>query len=170
MIGQEIVYKALADLDIKFEYYESPRDFSSEDDGAFWKRIGACRCKNLFMRNHKGNQHYLLISDYYRDINIHAIEHKLKQGKLSFASQERIDKWIKGTIGAISVFSLLNDTENHTIAFIDKTLLTKGHLTFLPNQLNALISISIEDFVRILDYSGNRYEFVDLEAADEIEA
>ena len=134
MIGQEIVYKALADLDIKFEYYESPRDFSSEDDGAFWKRIGACRCKNLF------------------------------------ASQERIDKWIKGTIGAISVFSLLNDTENHTIAFIDKTLLTKGHLTFLPNQLNALISISIEDFVRILDYSGNRYEFVDLEVADEIEA
>ena len=108
-------------------------------------------------------------SDYYHDINIHAIEHKLKQGKLSFASQERIDRWIKGTIGAISVFSLLNDTENHTIAFIDKTLLTKERLTFLPNQLNALISISTEDFVRILDYTGNKYEFVNLEIAEDIE-
>lgn len=160
MIGQEIVYQALDELNIEYEYYESPRDFSSEDDGEFWRRIGACRCKNLFMRNHKGNQHYLLIADYYSDIDIHAIEHKLKQGKLSFASQERIDKWIKGVIGAISVFSLLNDEQNHTIVFVDKTLLEKQRLTFLPNRLNALISISVADFVKILDYSGNRYEFI----------
>lgn len=167
MIGQKIVYETLEKLNISFEYYESPKDFSNEEDISFWNRIGATRCKNLFMRNHKGNRHFLLISDYYRDINIKVLEDKFKKGKISFASQQRIDKHIKGVIGAISVFSLLNDEANHVEVFIDEGLKTKQKLTFLPNELNALIAISFEDFIKILDYSGNKYEFMNLAASVE---
>ncbi|MGM0651021.1 MAG: prolyl-tRNA synthetase associated domain-containing protein, partial [Bacteroidota bacterium] len=60
MIGQDIVYQTLDSLGIDYNYYESPRDFSSEDDGSFWDKIGAERCKNLFLRNHKGNKHFLV--------------------------------------------------------------------------------------------------------------
>jgi len=35
MIGQTIVYQKLDELELKFSYYESPRDFSNEDDGSF---------------------------------------------------------------------------------------------------------------------------------------
>lgn len=162
MIGQEIVYKTLNHLKINFDYYESPKDFSNEDDGEFWKKIGATRCKNLFLRNHKGNRHFLVIADYYKDIKIKTLEDKFKKGKISFASQKRIDKWIKGTIGAISVFSLLNDSNNHVEVFIDNSIRDKDYLTFLPNELNALIKISNDDFIKLLDYSGNTYEFLDL--------
>lgn len=162
MIGQSIVYEKLEELKIDFKYYESPRDFSDEDDGSFWKRIEATRCKNLFMRNHKGNRHFLIISDYYRDVDIRILEQKFKKGKISFASQQRIDKWIKGVPGAISVFNLFNDAENHVEVFIDETLKDKKTLTFLPNELNALIAISFDDFVKILNESGNYYEFLDL--------
>ncbi|MDR2009547.1 MAG: prolyl-tRNA synthetase associated domain-containing protein [Bacteroidales bacterium] len=161
-IGEAIVYDTLGKLKIPFEYYQSPEDFSTEDDSEFWEKIKATRCKNLFMRNHKGDRHFLIISDFYRDVNISILEQRFKKGKISFASQERIDRWIKGTVGAISVFSLLNDTENHVEVFIDQSLETKSKLTFLPNKLNALLSISFDDFVRILDYSGNKYEFIDL--------
>lgn len=162
MIGQKLVYDTLQKLGISYEYYESPRDFSSEDDGAFWEKIGATRCKNLFLRNHKGNRHFLLIADFYKDIKIKNLEDKFKKGKISFASQKRIDKWIKSEIGAISVFSLLNDTNNHVEVFIDNSLIDKHYLTFLPNERNALIKISNDDFVKILNFSGNFYEFMDL--------
>lgn len=162
MIGQKIVYDTLSDLGITFNYYQSPEDFSSEEHICFWQKINATRCKNLFMRNHKGNRHFLIISDYYKDVNISILEQKFKKGKISFASQERIDKWIKGKIGAISVFSLLNDTENHVEVFIDNSLKEKSYLTFLPNELNAILAISFNDFIKILDYSGNRYEFLNL--------
>jgi Ala-tRNA(Pro) deacylase len=162
MIGQQIVYDTLKKLDIKFEYYQSPENFSTEDDGEFWKRINATRCKNLFMRNHKGDKHFLIISDFYKNIDIRILEHKFKKGKISFASQERIDKWIKGKIGAISVFSLLNDAENHVEVFIDKSLETKSKLTFLPNELNAILAINFDDFIKILNFSSNKYEFIDL--------
>ncbi len=162
MIGQEIVYKTLSELSIKFNYYQSPQDFSDEDDGSFWQKIDATRCKNLFMRNHKGDRHFLLISDYYRNIDIHKFEQRFKKGKISFASQQRIDKYIKGKIGAISVFSLLNDEDNSVEVFIDESLKECSRLTFLPNDLHALIVISFNDFIRILDYSGNKYEFINL--------
>ncbi len=161
MIGQKIVYETLDRLGINYQYYESPRDFINEDDGSFWKRINATRCKNLFLRNHKGNRHFFVIADFYKMVEIKILEEKFKKGKISFASQKRIDKWIKGTVGAISLFSLLNDKTNHVEVFIDKSLLDKEYLTFLPNELNALIKISTEDFLRILDYSGNYYEFMD---------
>lgn len=162
MIGQEIVYNTLDKLNIRYDYYQSPQDFSNEDDGGFWQKIKATRCKNLFMRNHKGDRHFLLIADYYENIDIRKFEHRFKKGKISFASQQRIEKYIKGTIGAISVFSLLNDENNCVEVFIDESLKNSSRLTFLPNELNALLAISFEDFLRILDYSGNPYEFIKL--------
>lgn len=162
MIGQKIVYDVLDTLDISYEYFESPKDFDNEDDGRFWQRIEATRCKNLFLRNHKGNRHFLVISDFYEDIRIEVLENKFKKGKISFASQKRIDKWLSGKVGAISVFNLFNDKGSHVEVFIDSNLKNKDYLTFLPNELNALIKISNKDFIRILDYSGNYYEYIDL--------
>jgi len=162
MIGQQIVYSTLEKLDISYDYYQSPQDFSNEDDGSFWSKINATRCKNLFLRNHKGDRHFLLISNYYKNIDIHKFEQKFKKGKISFASQKRIDKYLQGTIGAISVFSILNDKNNCVEVFIDESLQNSTRLTFLPNELNALVAISFRDFVRILDYAGNKYEFIDL--------
>ena len=162
MIGQEIVYKALADLNIKFEYYESPRDFSSEDDGAFWKRIGACRCKNLFMRNHKGNQHYLVCLDCDQDMNIHDIEKQLHQGKLSFASEPRLMKYLGVTPGSVTPFGLINDTEHHVHVFLDRQLQQAERVSFHPCINTASLMVKREDFERFLQYMGNPYEWIDL--------
>lgn len=162
MIGQSIVYETLENLRIDYNYYESPNDFVNEDDASFWNKIGATHCKNLFMRNYKGDRHFLIISDYNRKIDIRILEQKFKKGKISFASQQRIDKHIKGTIGAISVFNLFNDADNHVEVFIDVSLQQKDRLTFLPNELNALIDISFTDFIKILKHSENKFEFIDL--------
>lgn len=159
MIGQDIVYKTLSELGINYEYYESPRDFSNEDDGSFWNKINATRCKNLFLRNHKGDKHFLIIADYYKPVDIKLLEQKFKKGKISFASQKRIDKYLKSPIGAISVFSLLNDTDNHVHLFIDENLKNSTKLTFLPNALNAILAIDYKDFIKIVEHSGNNYEF-----------
>ncbi len=162
MIGQSIVYKTLDSIGINYEYYESPKDFSNEDDGQFWKRINSTRCKNLFLRNHKGNRHFLIISDYYRTVNVRLLEQKFRKGKISFASQKRIEKWLKGIPGAISLFNLFNDDENHVEVFVDISLKNKQKLTFLPNEPNAILAITYQDFIKILDFSGNKYEFINL--------
>ena len=162
MIGQEIVYSKLKELNVNYEYFESPKDYETEDDRSFFDKINAIRCKNLFLRNHKGNQHYLVISKFYSEFKVKIIEDHFKKGKISFASEKRMDKWIKTKPGAVSLFSLFNDTENHTHVFIDEELKQSEYLTFLPNMHNAILKISNSDFVKILEKSGNSWEYFKL--------
>ena len=88
MRGQQQVYDYLAQQGIEFDYYEHPEAPTIEIASQFYRGEGTVLCKNLFFRNHKGNKHYLVIMDARHSMDIHDIEHRLHQGKLSFASPE----------------------------------------------------------------------------------
>ena len=74
---------------ISYELYRHPPLPTVETALAYWRYIDSVHCKNLFMRNHKGNRHYLISFECHKNLSIHDLEHKLRQGKLSFASEER---------------------------------------------------------------------------------
>ena len=94
MVGQEKVYETLAVLEIEFEYTEHPAAPTIEIARQYWKNLDSTHCKNLFFRNHKGNRHYLVILQCDHDMAIHDMEKMLKQGKLSFASEARKEKYL----------------------------------------------------------------------------
>ncbi|MDL2297154.1 prolyl-tRNA synthetase associated domain-containing protein, partial [Bacteroidales bacterium OttesenSCG-928-E04] len=100
--GDERLYSLLNELDIDFEYIEHPPAPTIEIAKQYWQGHDAQHCKNLFFRNHKGNQHYLVVLNCDRDMNIHEIEKQLKQGKLSFASEKRLLKYLGLTPGSVT--------------------------------------------------------------------
>ena len=77
----------------------------------YWKDIDSTHCKNLFFRNHKGNRHYLVVFECHKEMQIHSLEHMLKQGKLSFASAERMERCLGLLPGSVSPLGLMNDLE-----------------------------------------------------------
>lgn len=93
---------------------------------------------------------------------IHDLEHILKQGKLSFASPKRMDKWLGLCPGSVSPFGLINDTENHVHLFLDETLKQQSALSFHPNDNRFTVVISREEFERYLTMVGNTYEYIKL--------
>ena len=93
---------------------------------------------------------------------IHDLEHRLHQGKLSFASEQRMDRYLGLRPGSVSPFGLINDTENHVHLFLDSTLKDQPSLSFHPNDNTATVVISREAFQRFLDICGNSYEYIDL--------
>ena len=92
MNGDPRLYALLEQLGIKFEYLEHPPAPTIEIAKQYWAGHDAKHCKNLFFRNHKGNRHYLVILDCDCAMDIHAIEKRLGQGKLTFASEKRMIK------------------------------------------------------------------------------
>lgn len=94
---------------IAYDIYFHPPLFTIEEALAYWKNIDAVHCKNIFMRNHKGNRHYLVSFECHKELDIHSLEHKLHQGKLSFASPERMQRCLGLRPGSVSVFGLIND-------------------------------------------------------------
>ena len=156
----------LSELDIKYELYDHPPVPTVEDAIPYWDKIDATHCKNLFFRNHKGNRHYLVILKHNRKLNIKDLEQRLKQGKISFASPQRMERYLGLSGGSVSVFGLINDKENHVHLFLDDGLRSADKISFHPNENNATVVISDQSFIKFLDWSKNPYEFITLYESD----
>jgi Ala-tRNA(Pro) deacylase len=163
MRGDPILYRILGELGITFDYYEHPPAPTIEEALKNWKNIDSTHCKNIFFRNHKGNRHYLVIMEHSRPLAIHDLEKRLQQGKLTFASPERLMKYLGVTPGSVSLFGLINDATDHVYVFLDEVLKDAHHLSFHPNDNTASLVISHEGFMKFLEWSGNGYEFTRLD-------
>jgi len=162
MNGDSKLYKILQEIGINFQYHEHPPGPTIEEALKYWKDINSSHCKNIFFRNHKGNRHYLVISDYRYQLDIHDLEKRLKQGKLSFASPKRMMKYLGIEPGSVSLFGLINDEEDHVHLFIDESLKNAERISFHPNINTASLVITQDDFIKFLEWSGNGYEFLKL--------
>ena len=156
------VLSNLNDRNIPYDLYEHPPVPTVEEALPYWKDIDSAHCKNLFFRNHKGNRHFLVILDHRRQLNIKDLEQKLKQGKISFASPKRMERYLGLGAGSVSAFGIINDHENHVHLFIDEALKSSKRISFHPNENNATLVISFASFLRFLESSGNSYEFIAL--------
>ena len=148
------VLDKLKELEISYDMYEHPPLPTIEMALEYWKDLPSTHCKNLFFRNHKGNKHYLVVFECHQQMAIHQIEKMLKQGKLSFASEQRMEKYLGLRPGSVSPFGLINDT--------DKNLKDAPCLSFHPNDNSASLVIKNEDFIKFLQHWGGEYEFLDL--------
>ncbi len=162
MEEREIVIRYLNGLGIPFELYEHPPLPTIEEAIKYWRNIRATHCKNLFFRNHKGNRHYLVILEHSRQLDIHDLEKRLRQGKLSFASGERMLRYLGIKPGSVSVFGLINDKENHVHVFLDEKLKGAEKISFHPNENTSTLVLSGSDFGKYLEATGNSYEYLAL--------
>jgi len=163
MNGAPLLYRKLSELGISFEYHEHPPAPTIEIAVQYWKDIlETTHCKNLFFRNHKGNRHYLVIFDHRQTLDIHDLEKRLKQGKISFASEQRMEKYLGLKPGSVSPFGLINDTEDQVHLFLDKNLKNLPKISFHPNENTASLVSGFTDLLKFLDAMGNSYEFLEL--------
>lgn len=158
---------------IDYELYRHPPLPTIEAALDYWKDINATHCKNLFFRNHKGNRHYLVSFECHKELNIHELEQKLRQGKLSFASPERMSRCLGLLPGSVSPLGLINDMDlvsadnkevfnnGHRVKFfIDKDLQDAEKLSFHPCDNTADVVVSNKDFLRFLSIWGGEYEWI----------
>jgi Ala-tRNA(Pro) deacylase len=161
MNGDPLLYQKLAELNIPFEYHEHPPAPTIDIAVQYWKDISeTTHCKNLFFRNHKGNRHYLVIFDHRRNLAIHDLEKRLKQGKLSFASEQRIEKYLGLKPGSVSPFGLIHDKDHHIHLFLDENLKQLPKISFHPNINTASLVVAFPDFIKFLDTVENTYDFI----------
>lgn len=167
---QTKVLNYLQDHNIPFTCYNHPEGKTIEEAKRWWREDGSIHCKNIFMRNHKGNKHYLICFPCDKDLDIHDLEARLKArlqsqglpscGKLSFASAERMLKYLGLEPGSVSPFGLINDQEHHVHLFLDEELKQANTLSFHPNDCRGTVVITKPDFEKYLQIVGNTYEYL----------
>ncbi|MCQ2064273.1 MAG: prolyl-tRNA synthetase associated domain-containing protein [Bacteroidaceae bacterium] len=166
----------LTENGIEYELYTHPELSSIDECLEYWKDIhDATHCKNLFFRNHKGNRHYLVSMECHKDLDIHGLEHMVRQGKLSFASEERMMRCLGLHPGSVSAFGLINDIhpdnpnpkelfdDGHRVKyFIDSDLQKVGKISFHPCENTASVVVSHAGFMKFLEIWGGQVEWLDM--------
>lgn len=147
---------------IRYTWYEHPEAPTCEIALRYCRDDGARHCKNLFFRNHKGDRHYLVCFDAGQRLAIRDLELRLHQGKLSFASEQRMERLLGLKPGSVSPFGLINDAERHVRLFLDSRLRDCELLAFHPNDNRATVVIKQAEFARYLAAVGNPCEYLEL--------
>jgi Ala-tRNA(Pro) deacylase len=161
MAGEEIpVVTRLNALGIAFERHEHPPVATVEEASQHWAGIDATHCKNLFLRNQKGDRHYLVILMHSKKADLRAVAEQIGDGKLSFGSPERLMKHLGLTPGSVSPFGLVHDQAHSVRVVIDRDLQAAERLSFHPNINTATLVVSTADFARFLAASGNPVRYV----------
>ena len=157
---EEPVYARLAELGIPYERYEHPPVATVEDAVVHWAGIDATHCKNLFLRNQKGNRHYLVIIEHAKRADLRAVADQIGDGKLSFGSPERLLAHLGLTPGSVSPFGLIHDRQHAVRVVLDRDLKAASKLSFHPNINTATLTVSADDFARFLSACGNTVQYV----------
>ena len=156
MTAEEIpVVERLRELGIAFERHEHPPVATVEQAAQHWAGIEAAHCKNLFLRNQKGDRHYLLILEHSKKADLRAVANQIGDGKLSFGSPERLMSHLGLTPGSVSPFGLIHDRARGVRVVIDRDLRGAERLSFHTNINTATLVVSGVDFSRFLAVCGN---------------
>lgn len=160
MNQQEKVFEMLSVLDIEYQVMNHPAVFTIEDmDNLKITQYGDV-CKNLFLRDVKGTRHFLVVLDKDKKADLKNIQKQIGCARLSFASEERLFKYLHLQKGEVTPLGIINDLNVFVEVVLDKDLTGKNKLGFHPNDNTATVWISFDALKKIIEQNGNTIHFV----------
>jgi Ala-tRNA(Pro) deacylase len=156
------VYRELDRLGIACERCEHPPVFTAEEAAVHWAGMPGRQVKNLFLRNKKGNRHYLVILGIEKQADLRQLVKVIGDDRLSFGSPERLMTCLGLEPGSVSPFGLIHDGARDVVVIVDVDLRQAERLIFHPNTNTASVSIAFADFERFLTERGNHVRYLAL--------
>ena len=159
---REAVLAKLTEMGIAFEMDEHEPVYTIEEMDALGITAKGLVAKNLFLRDAKGKRHFLVLLPGEKHADVKKIEAQAGSTHLSFASDERLMKYLGLTKGAVTPFGLLNDENQAVEVLLDQGLRGKPRIGFHPNENTATLWVSYDDLMKFLKERGNKVKFVNL--------
>lgn len=156
------LYKILDELEIKYTRYDHKAIYTVEEANELEISIAGVHCKNLFIRNRKGDVYYLVILEDSKKANLKSLEKQIESTKLSFASEEKLYKYLGVEPGSVTPFGLINDTESEVIVLIDTDIVNAELVNFHPNINTSTIGVAYNDFEKFIKWHKNKFYYVDV--------
>ena len=119
-------------------------------------------CKNLFLRDAKGRQHFLVVLPGDRQADLGALAAALGSSKLSFASEERLMKHLGLTKGSVTPLAVIQDPDHTVQVLLDESLTGMDRLGVHPLVNTATLWISGADLLRVVRSCGNPVNIVSI--------
>lgn len=118
--------------------------------------------KNLFLRDDKKLNYYLLVMRKDKKADLKKFRSLLTARPLKFASEDDLEKHLGLTKGAVTPFGLLNDSGRAVKVVLDNDLLKSECIAVHPNSNLATVWLAVGDLIAVIQGLGHELIFVDL--------
>ncbi|MCM1370210.1 MAG: prolyl-tRNA synthetase associated domain-containing protein [Candidatus Amulumruptor caecigallinarius] len=157
------VYDFLDKVGVEYTTLTHPAAFTMEECERVRKEIGAPVFKNLFLTNRQQTEFYLLMLPADKPFKTKYLSSQLSCARLSFASEEAMEKYLRIHPGAVSPLGLIYDKEKRVRLIIDKDLESVGLYACHPCVNTSSVALSLDDLIsRIIPLTGHTHTWVEL--------
>jgi len=160
-MNKQEVYDYLTEHGVSYEVTEHKAVFNMEELDAVELPYPEFDAKNLFVRDDKKRNYYLITVKGDKRVDLKEFRKKYGLRNLSFASADDLSA-IMGLIpGAVSPLGLLNDSELKVIFYLDAEF--SGNIIGIhPNDNTATVWLKSEDLVRLIKEHGNEVNIAEI--------
>lgn len=160
-MNKEETYQYLRDQKISYEITEHPAVFNMEELDAVELPYPEWDAKNLFVRDDKKKNYYLITVKGEKRVNLKEFRKQQGLRPLSFASAEDLLEIMALQPGSVSPLGLLNDEKSRVRFFLDSEF-DGNKIGIHPNDNTATVWLQAKDLMELIEKHGNEAEFVDV--------
>lgn len=160
-MNKQEIYGLLKEKSIWHEITEHGEVYTMEDLSHVELPYPEADAKNLFVRDDKKRNYYLITVTSDKRVDLKEFKNKYGTAKLSFASADDLMA-IMGLIpGAVTPLGLLNDAQCKVKLFLDSAF-AGGLIGVHPNENTATVWLKTEDLINLIRESGNEVQLVEI--------
>lgn len=152
----------LEKLQIEHQLFEHPPVYTCEESQQLCPPMPGLKNKNLFLKDEKGKQYFLLSLTQDKRLNLKELGQRLGIKGLGFASPERLLNVLSIEPGSVGLLALVNDTQKLTNVFIDQDLLDQEWFQSHPLVNTSTVCFKTADIKKFLDHTGHTFEAIKL--------
>jgi Ala-tRNA(Pro) deacylase len=149
------LYRMLDEHQIEYQRFDHQAVYTVDDVKRHVPPLSAARTKNLFLKDHKGKRHFLVIVPADKRVNIKALNALVGSSRLSFGSAGRLKKFLGVDPGSVTIFALVNDPGHCVELIVDKDLWKQPSFQFHPLVTTSTLVVSGEHLKRFLAVTGH---------------
>ena len=149
------LYQFLARHKIEYERYDHPAVYTVEDVKRLVPALPAAETKNLFLRDHQGKRHFLVVVPADKRVDIRSLNAVVGSSRLSFGSADRLKKFLGVDPGSVSIFGLVNDPDRNVELIVDESLWKAEAFQFHPLVNTSTLVVSSTSLKRFLALTGH---------------
>ena len=159
---KESLKQWLAEHNIQYILHTHPAVFTVPEAKIYCGHIPGTHCKNLFLKNKKSGQLYLVTLPHDKRLDLNQFRRLIRAPKIRFASPEDLFEKLGISAGAVSPIGLVNDTNNEVIFIVDETIWNAEEICCHPNINTETLQIPGPDFRKLIKATKTSMEIKNL--------
>ena len=159
----DALFERLETLGIETRTVTHDPVFTVEEAKGLRAAMPGGHCKTLFLRDKRGERHWLLVCDEDRRVDLKALAGRLGASRLSFGSPDRLWRMLGVMPGSVTPFALVNDGDQAITVLLDRQMLAHAVLHYHPLENTMTTAIEPGDLVKFIEACGHAPHIVDLD-------